>query len=108
MPIYKGKKNKELAFSYRPINLCSTISKILEPLMKDLIWETTIYIKPIYNAKHGFCHRRSTLTNLLITNRIINEAFNDKTLVDFITIGFARAFDKVPHDLLLQTLYRVK
>ena len=29
-PIYKGKGDKELASSYRPINLCSILSKVLE------------------------------------------------------------------------------
>ena len=72
--------------------------------MKDLIWEAAIRIKPVHNTQHGFCHQRSTLTNLLITDKIINEALNDKASVDIITIDFAQALDKVPHDLLLQIL----
>ena len=74
--------------------------------MKDLIWEAAIRVKPIHNAQHGFCHQRLTLTNLLITDRIINEALNDKASIDIITNDFARALDKVPHYLLLQTLQR--
>ena len=74
--------------------------------MKDLIWEAAIRIKQIHNAQHGFCYQRLTLTNLLITDRIINEALNDKASVDIATNDFARAFDKVPRDLFLQTLQR--
>ena len=99
-PIYKAKGDKELASSNRPF--CSILSKVLERLIKNLIWEAAICIKPIHNAQHGFCHQRSTLTNLLITDRIINEVLKDKASIDIIIIDFARAFDKVPHDLLLQ------
>ena len=59
-----------------------------------------------HNAQHRFCHQQSTLINRLLTDGIINEALNDKASVDIETIDFARAFDKVPHDLLLQTLQR--
>ena len=63
-PIYKGKRGRELVFSCRPIDLCFTISKVLQRIMKDLMWQAVIPIKPFHNAQHGFCHQRLTLTNL--------------------------------------------
>ena len=39
-------------------------------------------------------------------NGIISKALNVETSVDFITIDFARAYNKVSHNLLLKTLQR--
>jgi len=53
------------------------------------------------NSQHGFRPGRSTLTcNLSLQNFILN-AFNHNCQVDVIYTDFAKAFDRVDHELLI-------
>jgi hypothetical protein len=51
--------------------------------------------KPICPSQHGFSCRRSTITNLLITEKLLAEALNVKAEIDIISVNFARAFHKL-------------
>ena len=55
-------------------------------------------------AEHGFTNKRSTITNLLITERHLAEAVNSRQSMDVISFDFSRAFDRVPHNKLLAVL----
>ena len=61
--------------------------------MKNLKLEASIRIKLIPNAQYGFYYHLLTLTNLLITDRIINKSLNDKASFNIIKLDFVRAFD---------------
>ena len=54
--------------------------------------------------QHGFMPGRSSITNLLTTEHHIGlvNAINTHRPVDFIAFDFSRAFNKVPHELLLE------
>lgn len=103
-PIYKGQGDKELASSYRPVSLCSTLGKTMERLIRDQLITAATFAKPLCQSQHGFLAGKSTISNLLITDRIVNESLNAGDSVDIISVDFARAFDKVPHYLLLSVL----
>ena len=104
IPVYKGKGSREQPSSYRPISLCSTIGKVLERLVKDQLLQSIETRSPLSKCQHGFSKNKSTITNLLITERIIADALNSNKPVDIITFDFSRAFDKVPHHMLMREL----
>jgi hypothetical protein len=106
IPIYKGKGARDSPSSYRPVSLCSVLGKTLEKLLRDQILSAATAVKPICSLQHGFTKKRSTTTNLLMTEKIINEALNSGSPVDVITVDFSRAFDKISHELLLRVLQK--
>ena len=59
---------------------------------------------PLSREQYGFCAHRSAVTNLLEFDKIISSWDNNILPYDVITIEFCRAFDKVPHSLLLDAL----
>ena len=104
VPIYKGKGDLSMPASYRPISLCSTIGKVLEKIVSNQLLQYIDLSAPLADCQHGFVKRRSTITNMLMTERVIAEALNKGACVDVLTFDFARAFDKVPHSRLLREL----
>ena len=104
VPIYKGKGDLSMPASYRPISLCSTIGKLLEKIVSSQLLQYIELSAPLADCQHGFVKRRSTITNMLLTERVIAEALNKGACVDVLIFDFARAFDKVPHSRLLREL----
>ena len=59
-------------------------------------------------SQHGFRSGRSTLTNMLCAETYVMNAINEDHPVDMILLNFTRAFDKVPHDQLINSLSSYK
>ena len=49
------------------------------------------------DQQHGFSAKRSTETQLILTNHDIAEELNAKNEVDVTILDFSKAFDKVSH-----------
>ena len=58
----------------------------------------------ISKLQHGFMKGKSTLTQLLSALSKINAIFDRKKQTDVIYFDLSKAFDTVPHDLLLHKL----
>ena len=58
----------------------------------------------LYHLQHGFLHGRSTVTQLLEVYHNIIETVASGREVDIIYLDLSKAFDKVPHSLLLLKL----
>ena len=89
IPIYKGKGSKYDVGSYRPINLTSTISKVMKSIIYSNIVNHCNKFNMINTEQHGFRDKRSTCTNLL---ELLNDLTNNIDVgnaVDIITIDFA-------------------
>jgi len=102
-PIHRS-GNKNNPTNYRPISLTSQICKIMESLMRDQIdhhLESNILIK---DSQHGFRKCRSCLTNILTFFDKVTGYIDSELHVDVIFLDFAKAFDKVPHQMLLSKL----
>ena len=54
-----------LLWHYRPVSLTSCISKLMEKLSKDKIFEYVVEYGLIIESQHGFISKKSCLTNLL-------------------------------------------
>ena len=58
--------------------------------------------KLINTSQHGFLKTRSCLTNILCFLEEITKWVDDGSPVDVVYLDFQKAFDKVPHQLLLK------
>ena len=108
-PIHKGgKKSKLKPENYRPVSLTSHIMKIYERvIVKNIIHHLTI--NQLFNKnQHGFVPGRSTQTQLLLFYEDIYEALQKGVRLDTVFLDFARAFDKVNHQILLQKIIKHK
>lgn len=102
-PLFKKGKKCE-AGNYRPVSLTSQICKIMERVIKD---ELVAFLESnclINNSQHGFRKNRSCLTNLLEYMQSVSEIVDVGAPVDVIYLDFQKAFDKVPHNLLILKL----
>ena len=57
------------------------------------------------DAQHGFRKRRSTETQLLLTTNDFMSGLEKNVQTDAILLDFSKAFDKVPHHLLIHKLH---
>lgn len=103
IPVYKsGHKNDVV--NYRPISKLSNISKLFEHIVYDkLFFPIKRYIIP---EQHGFIMGRSTVSNLAVFTRYCIDNFENGYQVDTLYSDFSKAFDRVPHNLLIYKLQK--
>ena len=101
VPVHK-KDDKNKVTNYRPISLTSLVMKVLERIIYDELLCRTI--NKIDTRQHGFLRNRSCNTNLLLFTESIARSLHEKIGIDVIYFDFAKAFDTVSHDLILQKL----
>ena len=100
-PVFK-KDDPTLCLNYRPISLLCVLSKVLERRVHTHSYQ---HLEPlIYNLQHGFMRGKSTTTQLLEVYNNILESIASGKEVDAIFLDLSKAFDKVPHNLLLNKL----
>ena len=102
-PVYK-KGSRSLPPNYRPVSLTVHEVKILERIVRAKIIN---YLKTnsLLNCnQHGFRKGKSCLTQLLKQYDDILTNWLEGKETDVIYVDFAKAFDKVDHDILIQKL----
>ena len=99
--LYKGKGLKCDLNSFRSISITSCACKFLEKIVKDLSITYLSSENAPSQMQHGFRPKRSTVTNLLSIKSYIINAINNDIPVDMILLDFYSAFDKVPHNKLI-------
>ena len=102
-PIFKKGCRSE-ASNYRPVSLTSQVCKIYESILRDAIIDHLVKNQLIRDSQHGFLRGRSCLSNLLIFLDKVTECVDRGVDVDVIFFDFAKAFDKVPHARLMNTV----
>ena len=108
-PIHKGgKKCKYNPENYRPVSLTSHIMKVYERIIaKNIIMHLTK--NNLFNEnQHGFVPGKSTQTQLLLYYKDIFESLKDGVRIDTVFLDFARAFDKVNHEILMKKIVKHK
>ena len=101
VPIHK-KDDKSKVVNYRPISLTSLVMKIFERILYDELYSRTH--EKINPRQHGFLKNKSCNSNLLTFTESIARSLREKIGTDVIYFDFAKAFDTVSHDLILQKL----
>lgn len=90
--------------NYRPVSLTSVIVKLMESIVRDAVMTFLKDNRVISNKQYGFISGRSTLLQLLTVLDQWTEALDRGDFLDVIYCDFMKAFDKVPHLLLLKQL----
>ncbi len=103
VPIYK-KGPKGNAGNYRPVSLTSVPCKILESIIKDALGQHLDKEQLIHDTQHGFINGRSCATNLIQFFDKVTKALDNGDSVDIFYLDFAKAFDTVPGERLLEKL----
>ena len=102
-PIFK-KGSKAEPGNYRPVSLTSIPCKLAESCVRDHVMNHLIEQALIKDSQHGFVKNRSCTTNLLQFLERMTKEVDCKRDMDIIYLDFAKAFDKVPHDRLIDKM----
>ena len=102
-PIYKSEERSS-AENYRPISITSQVGKVLEKIVRKEIMAHIVDNDLLSQHQHGFCDKRSCMTNLIDTLEDITSMVDDGLPVDEVFLDFRKAFDKVSHRRLLYKL----
>ena len=100
-PIYKGKSKLD-AENYRPVALTSHIIKIFERVVQKNLVHHFEEANAFNDSQHGFRRGRSCLSQLLAHHNEVLENLENSCNADVIYLDFAKAFDKVDFNVLLQ------
>ena len=103
-PVYK-KGDRQNPASYRPISLTSIPSKVLESIIRDNLLQHMSGAGLLHGAQHGFLPKRSCISQLMEVMEDWSAAIEAGEPVDVIYLDFAKAFDSVPHQRLLNKLH---
>ena len=100
--IYDRNHFKKDVTGYRAIALQPIIAKVFEGFInRSLRIHINLLIK---EDQHGFLKSKSCATNLLHFTDFVSKCFDRKSQTHVIYTDFRRAFDSVPHELLLLKL----
>jgi hypothetical protein len=99
-PVFK-KGDRHLVENYKPVSLTSVTSKILEHIICSHLLKHFEKYQILSSLNHGFRSAYSTETQLIVTMHDLLSTFDKKQQVDVAILDFSKAFDTVPHDLLL-------
>ena len=103
-PIYKG-GDKSNPANYRPVALTNHLTKIFERILRKKLAGHIDNNNLMNNSQHGFREGRSTASQLLSYYDSILTMLEEGTYVDAVYLDFAKAFDKVDHNILLTKIH---
>ena len=104
IPIFKS-GNKNLVSYYCPISLLTTLSKILEKLIKGRLVKFFDKHNIWYEYQYGFRVKHSVSHALLDVSSLCYDSIQNKLHTAMLFMDLRKAFDTVSHKILLHKLY---
>ena len=104
VPIFKGKGSNYDVNNFRPISLTSTVCKLMESVIHNIISDHCNLNNILIPELHGFKNNHSTPSVLLELLNDITKIIDDGNCVDVITIDFAKEFVSISHNKLIYKL----
>lgn len=93
--------------NYRPISILSIVSKLLERHVHQLLFQHLCNYSPISHRQWGFLPGRSTASALLSVTHDWLQQLEQGNEICSVFFDLRKAFDSVPHHLLLQRLIQI-
>jgi hypothetical protein len=103
VPIFKKGARSEVT-NYRPVSLTSIACKIMEHLVADYIKQHLERNAFFIRRQHGFRESHSCETQLVSICQDLADSIDKGEQIDAILLDFSKAFDMVPHDLVLKKM----
>lgn len=104
--LHKG-GDASICGNYRPISVVSTVSKLYEKLLYNRIEQFITNEELMHPQQYGFQEKCSTSSATLgLVNELV-KSIEAKKFTAAIFLDISKAFDCVPHDLLLQKLDKI-
>ena len=102
VPIRKPGKDEHTTKGWRPINIVSAVSKIIEKTLLQQIMDHLKRYTLIPHSHHGSVNRKSTQTLIIELHDSLIEDMSKDTDSALLVLDQSKAYDLVSHTILLQ------
>ena len=102
-PIFKGGDVTD-PLNYRPISVLPVMSKVLERLVFNQLYKYLNDNNLLTDSQFGFRPKFSTLLALITITENIRKALDEGLTVGFVTLDLKKAFDLIPHEVIIEKL----